>query len=74
MPAILAKAFRGELVAQDPSNEPASALLARLRNHRATDATGTTKRGSRGRRAGAEAGGDVPSNSVSQVDRRPRSV
>lgn len=28
--ALLAKAFRGELVAQDPSDEPASALLARL--------------------------------------------
>lgn len=29
--AILAKAFRGELVPQDPSDEPASALLARIR-------------------------------------------
>ena len=28
--AILAKAFRGELVPQDPSEEPATALLARL--------------------------------------------
>jgi type I restriction enzyme, S subunit len=33
--AILAKAFRGELVPQDPSDEPASALLARLRAERA---------------------------------------
>ncbi|HOX68985.1 restriction endonuclease subunit S [Piscinibacter sp.] len=31
-PALLAKAFRGELVPQDPNDEPASALLARLRN------------------------------------------
>jgi type I restriction enzyme, S subunit len=30
-PALLAKAFRGELVAQDPTDEPASALLERLR-------------------------------------------
>ena len=28
--AILAKAFRGELVPQDPNDEPASALLARI--------------------------------------------
>jgi type I restriction enzyme S subunit len=30
-PALLSKAFRGELVPQDPNDEPASALLARLR-------------------------------------------
>ena len=29
--SLLAKAFRGELVPQDPNNEPASALLARIR-------------------------------------------
>ncbi|MGM4877063.1 restriction endonuclease subunit S [Bradyrhizobium sp. 956_D2_N1_5] len=33
--AILAKAFRGELVAQDPNDEPASALLDRIRAGRA---------------------------------------
>jgi len=32
---LLAKAFRGELVPQDPSDEPASALLARIREARA---------------------------------------
>lgn len=32
--AILAKAFRGELVPQDPSDEPASALLARIKAER----------------------------------------
>jgi type I restriction enzyme, S subunit len=30
IPLLLAKAFRGELVPQDPTDEPASALLARL--------------------------------------------
>ncbi|MEB2314816.1 MAG: restriction endonuclease subunit S [Xanthomonadaceae bacterium] len=30
-PALLAKAFRGELVPQDPNDEPAEKLLARLR-------------------------------------------
>jgi type I restriction enzyme, S subunit len=30
-PSALAKAFRGELVAQDPNDEPASALLAKLK-------------------------------------------
>lgn len=33
--AILAKAFRGELVPQDPNDEPASALLDRIRAQRA---------------------------------------
>jgi type I restriction enzyme S subunit len=32
--AILAKAFRGELVPQDPNDEPASALLARINGAR----------------------------------------
>jgi type I restriction enzyme S subunit len=33
--AILARAFRGELVPQDPADEPASALLDRIRANRA---------------------------------------
>jgi type I restriction enzyme, S subunit len=33
--AILSRAFRGELVLQDPADEPASALLARIRAQRA---------------------------------------
>jgi type I restriction enzyme, S subunit len=32
--SILAKTFRGELVPQDPNDEPASALLARIREQR----------------------------------------
>jgi type I restriction enzyme S subunit len=31
-PALLAKAFRGELVPQDPSDEPASVLLERIQS------------------------------------------
>jgi type I restriction enzyme S subunit len=34
--AIVAKAFKGELVPQDPSDEPASVLLDRIRTHRET--------------------------------------
>ena len=34
--SILKKAFTGQLVPQDPSDEPASALLERLREERAT--------------------------------------
>jgi type I restriction enzyme S subunit len=34
-PALLAKAFRGELVSQDPNDEPASMLLERIRAARA---------------------------------------
>lgn len=41
--AILAKAFRGELVPQDPDDEPASVLLDRIRAERA--AAPTSKRG-----------------------------
>ncbi|MGY4891123.1 UNVERIFIED_CONTAM: type I restriction endonuclease subunit S [Xanthomonas axonopodis] len=41
--SLLAKAFRGELVPQDPSDEPASVLLERIRAQRA--ATPKPKRG-----------------------------
>ena len=33
--SILAKAFRGELVPQDPNDEPASVLLERIKVERA---------------------------------------
>ena len=36
-PALLAKGFRGELVPQDPNDEPAAALLERIRAGRAVD-------------------------------------
>lgn len=46
-PALLAKAFRGELVEQDPSDEPAEQLLARLRATK--DTTTRAKRGRKSR-------------------------
>lgn len=46
-PAILAKAFRGELVPQDPNDEPAAALLERIRTESAAAQAqpGTSTRG-----------------------------
>jgi type I restriction enzyme S subunit len=45
--SVLAKAFRGELVPQDPADEPASVLLERIRAER-----GTAPKMKRGRKAG----------------------
>jgi type I restriction enzyme S subunit len=46
-PSLLAKAFRGELVPQDPNDEPASELLKRL----ASSTTSVSKRGRRSKAA-----------------------
>lgn len=51
-PALLAKAFRGELVPQDPNDEPASVLLERIRAEREAAAGSAPKR-PRGRRPAA---------------------
>jgi type I restriction enzyme S subunit len=48
-PALLAKAFRGELVPQDPNDEPASVLLKRIRAARQAE-VGAGKPSRRGRR------------------------
>lgn len=42
--SILAKAFRGELVPQDPRDEPASELLARIRTAREDAAANSRSR------------------------------
>ncbi|MEQ9411968.1 MAG: restriction endonuclease subunit S [Fuerstiella sp.] len=52
--SILAKAFRGELVPQDPRDEPASELLARIRQTREAAAATSKPRG-RSKRAARQA-------------------
>ena len=42
--AVLAKAFRGELVPQDPNDEPASVLLERIRAVRRRHVTSMARR------------------------------
>ncbi len=46
-PLTLAKAFRGELVPQDPNDEPASTLLARIAAERSAPATASRTRSPR---------------------------
>lgn len=48
--AVLRKAFAGELVAQDPSDEPAAALLERIKKERAVTGGGSPRRGKRAAR------------------------
>jgi type I restriction enzyme, S subunit len=46
--SILAKAFRGELVPQDPNDEPASVLLERIKEERAKPKAKKEKKGKTG--------------------------
>lgn len=50
-PALLAKAFRGELVPQDPNDEPASELLKRLQESRTKSAKPSRARKPRARKS-----------------------
>lgn len=50
-PALLAKAFRGELVPQDPNDEPASELLKRLQENRTESAKPSRARKPRARKS-----------------------
>jgi type I restriction enzyme S subunit len=43
-PSLLARAFRGELVPQDPNDEPASELLKRIRSNRHDSSEGSRRR------------------------------
>lgn len=56
--SILAKAFRGELVSQDPDDEPARILLGRIRAEREGNGVPPGRAHGRGRRVEANAGGD----------------
>ena len=49
--SILARAFHGELVPQDPTDEPASVLLNRIQSER--NSAGASKRRGRGARSGS---------------------
>lgn len=49
-PQVLAKAFRGELMPQDPSDEPASVLLAKLKTGRASAETTPARKRSKATR------------------------
>ena len=71
-PALLQKAFRGELVPQDPSDESAAVLLERIRAQRV--AQGPKKRGGRGagRKATAQADTSVQGEAEATPRRRSR--
>lgn len=78
--AILAKAFRGELVPQDPADEPASVLLARI-NAASTDDDPPGRRGRRRAMRSDETAGVTPMLEAAEPDapvyvaeKPPRSV
>lgn len=51
--AILSQTFRGELAPQDPNDEPADVLLARIREERSAGGKAKSARG-RGRRGASQ--------------------
>lgn len=65
-PAALFKAFRGELVPQDPNDEPASELLARLR--RGTSSSSVTTKPKRGGTRSTRTKAKVEDNMLTRKD------
>lgn len=70
-PALLQKAFRGELLPQDPADESASVLLERIRAVRAAGGVGA-RRGRGASKAKAEAGAATPTEATGKRRGRPR--
>ena len=71
-PALLAKAFRGELVPQDPSDEPAVMLLERIRAARSVQPAATRTRRTRtprqtARSASAQSVSAIPEHAASST-------
>lgn len=66
-PLLLAKAYRGELVPQDPNDEPANLLLARIAAKRGKTATPTKTRQRRAPRA-ADAPQETAAMTKSRLD------
>lgn len=68
-PAALAKAFRGELVPQDPTDEPASTLLARL--HSRPSSPGNTRKPKRGGTRASRTKAKADTNMLTRKDVTP---
>lgn len=69
VPSVLAKAFRGELVPQDPNDEPASKLLSRLRTR--ADSTGNTAKPKRGGARGPRTKAKADTSMLTRKDVTP---
>lgn len=67
--AFLAKAFRGELVPQDPHDEPASKLLARLRT--GSGSAGNSSKPKRGAKRGSRTNAKADTNMLTRKDVPP---